>query len=391
MKIENLVISGEGLFIKRRSMLVETLKGLYPNVHVVVTGNYYETSTVGKLESLYYQLLYRRKGKAGVWAGMLKKSPQAFRNNSRAAAATIEALPFKPDMILHFHGMYIPRDTPTIPGIPFCVFTDYTAAQAIRNWQPWAPQRSSQGQQAWMEAQKSGFHLAEHLFTYASVTRDSMITDYGLSPAKITVAGHAGDTLEPYAGEKTLGSQQLLFNGSDWKRKGGDIALAAFAKVREKFPKARLLIIGGNRQEAQPGVEYVGNVSDRAELHRLFLGSDILLSPARCDPLPTLGVEVMNFGVIPVVSDRDGMPEMVDFGRCGSVASLDAQSVADEVIKLFSDPGLLKQKSDAARERVRDLYNWPEIARKMSRVWEELPEPAGKAKAAVAQSQASAP
>jgi len=376
MKIQNLVISGDGFFIKRRSMLVETLKGLYPNVHVEVTGNYYETTTAGRLESLYYQLLYRRKGKAGVWAGMLKKSPKAFRNNSRMAASRIAALPFKPDMILHFHGMYMPRD-PSITegGIPFCIFTDYTAALSARNWPGWSPHRTPEARKAWQDAQRGAFEQAAHLFTYATITRNSMIEDYGISPDKVTVAGHAGDTVEPYDGEKTLGSQQLLFNGSDWHRKGGDIALAAFAKVRAQFPNATLKVIGGNSQAAQPGVEYVGNVKDRAELHRLFLGSDILLSPAYCDPLPTLGVEVMNFGVTPVVSDRDGMPEMVDYGRCGSIADLNADSVAAEVIKLFSDPALLKQKSDAARGRVREIYNWPEIARKMSRVWEALPEP----------------
>lgn len=374
MKIQNLVVSGDSLFIKRSPMLIEALKRLYPNVHVVITGDFYETTVAGRLESLYYQLLYRRKGKGGVWSGMLKKSPQAFRNNSRVAGLAIDALPFKPDMILHFHGMYIPRASSSVPGVPFCVFTDYTAALSARNWQPWVPQRGDEGRKAWLETQKNGFHQAEHIFTNASMTRNSMIEDYGISPDRVTVVGHAGDTLEPYAGEKTLGSQQLIFNSSDWKRKGGDIVLDAFAKVREKFPNAKLMIIGGHVQEAQPGVYYLGNVKDRSELHRLFLASDIFLSPARCDPLPTLGVELMNFGVVPVVSDRDGMPEMVDFGRCGSVAPLDAGAVADEVIKLFSDPMLLKQKSDAARERIRDFYNWTSIADKMSTVWQALPE-----------------
>ena len=174
-------------------------------------------------------------------------------------------------------------------------------------------------------------------------------------------------------GHKPLGSKQLLINGSDWLRKGGDIALEAMKIVHDRIPEAKLIIIGCPPREPQPGVEYLGIVKDRNHLHQLMIDTDVLLLPARCDPFPTFGVEAMSYAVPVVVSDRDGMPEMIDFGKCGAVASLDSGSVAKEIITLLEDDVLLRQKSDAAIARVRATYNWDRIAGIMIDTWKRVP------------------
>src|SRR3569833_1358056 len=374
MEIKNFVITGDELFVGRRVKLIETLRNRFPNVEVVTTGRYYQTELKGKIEAGLYMLRYRRPDTAGLWKGMLMKSPAAHRNNSWHAAQAIRALPYKPDMILHFHGMYIPYDPFTGPVSRFSILTDYTAALSARNWQPWSPHRSPEKRQEWLTTQAEGLKRADHIFAYSEVARRSMIDDYGIADSNVTTVGSAGDTIAPYQGEKRFGSKQLLFNGSDWNRKGGDLALDAFRLVRERIPEAKLVVIGTPPRERQAGVEFYGNIKDREELHRIFLETDIILAAAFCAPMPAFCIEGMNYGITPVVSDRDGMPEMVDYGRCGSIAQLTAGSIADEVIKLLSDPETLRAKSSAARARIAEVYNWPTIVDKMARVWDALPE-----------------
>jgi hypothetical protein len=55
-----------------------------------------------------------------------------------------------------------------------------------------------------------------------------------------------------------------LFNGSDFDRKGGDLVLAAFQKVQQVLPKAKLIVIG-KRLSIQPdGIINPGKISSSA-------------------------------------------------------------------------------------------------------------------------------
>ncbi len=99
--------------------------------------------------------------------------------------------------------------------------------------------------------------------------------------------------------------------------------LATFRIVRQQnFPDAKLAVIVGMSSEiADPGVVNHGYVSSPEKMRELFLSSDLVLAPARCDPFPTFLIEAMNFGVPCVTSDADGMPEIVAHQLTGLVIS----------------------------------------------------------------------
>jgi glycogen synthase len=54
-------------------------------------------------------------------------------------------------------------------------------------------------------------------------------------------------------------------------------------------------------------------------MRELFLSSDLVLAPSRCDPFPTFLIEAMNFGLPCVASDVDGLPEIVEHEVTGLV------------------------------------------------------------------------
>jgi len=104
----------------------------------------------------------------------------------------------------------------------------------------------------------------------------------------------------------------------------------------------------------------LGLVEDMAPV---YAQTDLLLLPARRDPLPRVVMEAMCWG-IPVVASRvDGIPEMVEDGVTGLLAPPeDAAGFAAAADRLLKDPELRRRMGEAGRDRARRLFS-PEAYR----------------------------
>jgi glycosyltransferase involved in cell wall biosynthesis len=75
-------------------------------------------------------------------------------------------------------------------------------------------------------------------------------------------------------------------------------------------------------------------------------------------------VEAMNYGVPCIVSKTGGMPEIVNNEVNGIVIDqLNPEILAKEIIRLLSNPDLLKSMSIRARQTVNSKFNWETIAK----------------------------
>ena len=179
--------------------------------------------------------------------------------------------------------------------------------------------------------------------------------------------------MEPYQGEKEFGSKQILFNGSDFKRKGGDLVLTAFKKVKQEIPEAKLIIVGDNLSIKQDGVYNPGYISSSSAMKNLFIESDLVVAPALCEPLGIFLIEAMNYGVPCIVSENGGMSEIVDREVSGIVISQPTpELLASQIVELLSDTNLLKEMSENVRYKVKNLFNWNHIASEMSNAISEI-------------------
>jgi len=155
-------------------------------------------------------------------------------------------------------------------------------------------------------------------------------------------------------------------------RKGVDVFLEVCRLLRDEGIAFKASMVGGwnSDEEQQASAEFIrthqlesvvkdcGVVADMAPVYAL---ADILLLPARQDPLPRVVMEAMGYG-IPVVATRvDGIPEMVEDGVTGFLAeSEDAVGLADRMKKLLKDESLRQEMGKAGRERAHKLFS-PEI------------------------------
>lgn len=361
LPIKKVLVTGESPYLARHDFLFQALSSYVEQVETLERQpEWYEERKARLILKYLYTLRVFSRSKADT---LFQKNSREFVAKSIRFENRIQQLSFSPDFVLHIFNTFSPFWNTN--SIPYAVYLDYTMALSKQSQLPWAYFINQKEQAQWMACEQQLFQRAKYLFTQSQVVKNSLISDYEIEPEKITVVGASGNFLDPYVGEKKFGTQHLLFNGSDFQRKGGDLVLAAFQHVKRVLPNAKLTVIGRKLLTQPDGVENPGHISP-LELKGLFLSTDLVLAPAECDPFPRFVMEAMNYGVPCVVSNRDGMPEIVDHKINGVVIDeLTPHRLADTLIKLLSDPNQLAAMSEAAQHKIRTQLNWNVVAHKI--------------------------
>jgi glycosyltransferase involved in cell wall biosynthesis len=222
-------------------------------------------------------------------------------------------------------------------------------------------------QALWMRLERRAYQQAAVIFTRSEYAARSVRDDYGIDPGKIVVA-HAGVNI-PLPDVDSLSRQReprALFIGSDFLRKGGDIVLAAWPRVLERLPEARLTIIGDPVGPLPQGVDVLGGRWDPSRVIRELQRAQLFVMPSRCETWGDVFLEAMAHGVPCVGSANDAIPEIIQDGFTGYiVADEDVAGLADRMSALLANPGLAAHLGLAGRRRVEERFTWQEIIGRM--------------------------
>jgi len=361
MEIKNIVVTGEQIFLDRHQFLFQALSTYVDNIQLIPRKDEWYEKRFPKIaiKSILNLLTGSRSNANAVF----QKNKFAFILKSRQAENEIRNLGYTPDLVFQVFGTYSPCLTNF--DIPYVAYLDYTTALAEKNWSSWAYFLHRGHRDSWFECERLFYSRAKHLFCMNTISQQSLIKDYEIDSNKITVVGSSGDFLEPLSTDKTFGSKQILFNGSDFVRKGGDLVLPAFELVKQAIPAAKLVVVGKNISHNIPGIINPGYVSG-TDIHNLFQNTDLVLAPAYCDPFPTFLIEAMNYGIPSIVSAKDGMPEIIENHLNGIVLDqLTPEALANQIIYLLNNPDLLSAMSHYGKRKIATQLNWKKIAEKI--------------------------
>ena len=166
---------------------------------------------------------------------------------------------------------------------------------------------------------------------------------------------------------------RLLFAGRFVYWKGGQLAIAALARLAARDPAARLTMIGRGAAEARwrrlaarlgvaDRIVWRGWVG-RADLARAYRGHDAFLFPSLHDSSGNVVLEALAAGLPVVCLDLGGPAAMVD-ASCGRVIETrgrDAAAVAEGLARalgaLAADPALRRDLGAGARARAK-AFTW---------------------------------
>jgi glycogen synthase len=289
-----------------------------------------------------------------------------FRRRSVVAQQQLQARTPPPRLIFHVFGLWASPFWER-PTVPYVIMLDYTTALAMRNYPPWVTGLDERTTSTWLALEARAYAGAAHLFVFGPQTERSLVEHYAVDPQRVSIMRSSGHFDEPFAGARAFGTKRILFNGSEFHRKGGDRVLEAFRLLRSRMPEATLVVVGKALGLDGDGIENPGPITSPREMERRFLEADVVVAPARCDPYPGFLIEAMNYGVPCVTSAVDGMPDIVTHERSGLVLeNCEPAELADALHSLLQAPERLRQMSAFARARVKQDLNWETIATRIA-------------------------
>jgi colanic acid/amylovoran biosynthesis glycosyltransferase len=184
----------------------------------------------------------------------------------------------------------------------------------------------------------------------------------------------------------TDGAWRLLQASRLIEKKGLKTTLRAFARFRETFPHAKLIIAGegpqrnelvelGRRLEADDGIQFVGFLS-QPELRELFYSSHLFLHPSETaadgnqEGVPNAMLEAMASGLPIFATRHGGIPEAVEEGVSGIlVAERDHQSLSRALIDFAKTPERLPTMGRAAAEAVARHFDQATQTRRLEEIY----------------------
>lgn len=159
-----------------------------------------------------------------------------------------------------------------------------------------------------------------------------------------------GIDTDEYRGEDRRSGSGVLFLGRDEPRKGLDVVLEAWPRVRARIPGAELRVAGASRSRGPEGVTFLGRLdadTKVAELHR----AAILAAPnTGGESFGIVVVEGMASGCAVVASDLPAF-RAVAAQTARFVPPADPPALAAALIGLLSDPEARRHLADSARLR----------------------------------------
>jgi glycosyltransferase involved in cell wall biosynthesis len=162
--------------------------------------------------------------------------------------------------------------------------------------------------------------------------------------------------------------------------KGLDVLLRAFARVLERLPEARLLVVGDGPEAVglrtlagslalNDRVIFAGSIPRAA---RCLPALDLYVSASRREGLPLAVLEAMACGLAVVATCVPGHVDAVEHGVTGVLVPPDApEALGDAVVALLRDGARRQAMGRAGRERVERCFALGPMLRRVAALYRE--------------------
>jgi glycosyltransferase involved in cell wall biosynthesis len=310
------------------------------------------------------------------WATRYHLAAVPFRLRSRRARRRIAQRRGWIDAIIQVGATFEPLGRGTIPYFLCCDSNIRVAQQGASSGYSDATVLSTSEVEGIARREAHVYQGASAIFPLSERLRHSFVEDFHIDPRRVH-AIYAGPNLDPTriperAARPADRPPTVLFVGRQFHRKGGDILVESFRRLRVRLPSARLMIAGPPRGFVQmPGVECLGDLDKNTpggwtKLAEAYASADVFALPTRFEPFGVVFVEAMHFG-LPCIGPRAcAVPEIIADGETGfTVPTDDVDALTDRLFRLLADPDLAQRMGARGRARARADFTWPRVVERM--------------------------
>lgn len=186
---------------------------------------------------------------------------------------------------------------------------------------------------------------------------------------EVTIVPNAVDT-GAYHRPVARRPDRVAFLGRDDPRKGLDVLLAAWPRIRREVASAELVVLGAQRPVAPPGVRFLGPVDEETKRETLASTAVFAAPNLGGESFGIVVIEAMAAGCAVVASDLAAFRPVLE-GTGVLVEPGDAPSLATAISGLLSNPERASALGTAGRDRARD-YDWSSVVGDYLAVYESV-------------------
>ena len=205
-------------------------------------------------------------------------------------------------------------------------------------------------------------------------SKKDIAKDFGVLDRNITVIPNGIDheSFTPMQDIKRVSEQIITTASADVPLKGLDFTLHAVAKLKEDYPKLKLVIIGAprpgghterliKRLQIDQNILYRSNLS-KYEIAVEYAKSNVAIVSSLYEGFGFPVGEAMSCAIPLIATNVASIPEITEsFAELIPAESADAIELA--IRKIFTNPETNQLRADAGRMHIIENFNWQKIAK----------------------------
>lgn len=303
----------------------------------------------------------------GNWS--LRASLRARRLLARDRAATYYDALFFHTQVTTLFSLALMARVPAVISLDATPL-NYDAVGAAYGHQP----GSGAAERVKLLLNRHALHAGSAYVTWCDWARRSLIDDYGVDGARISVIPPGVDLaqwLAP-APRPDGGPVRILFVGGDFARKGGETLLAAYrARLRDHY---ELHLVTKAEIAPEAGVYVYHDVAPNSDLlKQLYATADLFALPTFADCFPLVVQEAMAAGLPVVATNVGAIGEAVRDGETGLLISPgDVPALGRAIETLGADAERRRTMGARARGLAEERYDSAANARAIACIMTRL-------------------
>ena len=225
---------------------------------------------------------------------------------------------------------------------------------------------------------------ATHIVYSSNWAKSSAVKDYNIVPEKISVIefGANIDFVPALLSSSILMDKcNLLFIGSNWKMKGGNIAINTYRELKKrKFP-CSLTIIGSIPEEEIDDNDikifsFIDKSTHEGRLlfEKILSESHFLIAPTFFDCFGIMFCEAAAFGIPVLTLSVGGVPQVIKNGINGFLFPLETpvKEFSDKIVEVFSNITYYNLMRKLSRDEYEKRLNWNTWSNKMNKLFNDI-------------------
>jgi len=229
------------------------------------------------------------------------------------------------------------------------------------------------------EIEKAGMEAADRVVAVSNLTRNIVISRYGINPEKVVTVHNGVEPSEASSYQrfdKNFDEKIVTFLGRITFQKGPEYFVEAANKVLKTNPGVRFVMAGSGdmlrkmiRRVARLGISHRFHFTGFLkgdDVDRMFGMSDVYVMPSVSEPFGISPLEAMQSKVPVIISKQSGVAEVLQYAVKVDFWDIDAMADAingllhyealPEMFKKFGKAEVENLKWDHAGKKVKDIY-----------------------------------